>query len=286
MTAIDLLIEPRQRSVGDGTVERLLPFRRRRTVGPFVFLDRIGPEDMAPGSGIDVPAHPHIGLSTLTYLFDGQLVHRDSVGSVQTIEPGDVNWMTAGRGIAHTERSPRPERDHLTSIAGLQMWVALPTEAEESEPFFAHTPADTIPRERSGGAHVRVVAGQGFGMDSPVPVSSPLVLAELRLDDGASVTIEREMPERALLALDGSVTVDGAELPTGHLAVLAADEAPRLEGQGTVVMIGGEPLGPRHIWWNFVHSDRDRIEEAKQRWREQGFPLVPDDHDGWVPLPE
>ena len=284
MSAIELLIEPRRRPVGDGTVERLLPYRERRMVGPFVYLDRIRPEDLAPGVGIDVPAHPHIGLSTLTYLLDGRMVHRDSVGSVQTIEPGAVNWMTAGSGVTHTERSPVDERDTARSIAGLQMWVALPSDAEDTAPFFDHRPADVIPSERIDGAAVRLVAGRGFGMTSPVPVSSPLVLAELELA-GGGVTIESDSPERALLALDGAVAVGGQALPNGRLAVLASDQAPRVEGRGRVVLLGGEPVGPRYIRWNFVHSDRDRIEDATQQWREQRFPTVPDDHDGWVPLP-
>ena len=284
MTAIELVVEPRERPVGSGTVERLLPVAHRRMVGPFIFLDHVGPDDFVPGAGVDVPAHPHIGLSTLTYLFAGTLLHRDSVGSVQRIEPGAVNWMTAGSGVTHTERSP--ERDTHRTIHGLQMWVALPTESEDGDPFFDHQPADAIPTDRIGDAHVRLAAGTGFGMTAPVPVSSPLVLAELRLGGDTPITIGRETPERAVLAVDGDLTIDGEPVQQGRLAVLDRDHAPRLEGTGHAILLGGEPVGKRHIWWNFVHSDPEVIEDAKQRWRGQHFPTVPHDHDGWVPLPE
>jgi redox-sensitive bicupin YhaK (pirin superfamily) len=282
--AISLMIEPRERPVGNGVVHRLLPWRRHRMVGPFIFADHIGPDTLAPGVGVDVDAHPHIGLSTLTYLFAGRFVHRDSTGAVETIEPGDVNWMTAGRGVTHTERTPAP-RDGLRDLHGLQTWVALPTETENGEPHFEHHAAATLPSDGLGGATVRVAAGDSWGMRSPVGVSSPLVLAELRLDDGASLAIDDTHTERAVLAIDGTLTLAGRELPAGHLAVLTPQTRPRLEGRGRAMALGGEPVGPRHIWWNFVHSDLDHIEDAKQRWTRQEFPKVPDDHEPWVPLP-
>ena len=284
MTAIELVVEPRERSVGKGTVQRLLPVARRRMVGPFTFLDRIGPEDIAPGYGMDVAAHPHIGLSTLTYLFEGTILHRDSVGSVQQIEPGAVNWMTASSGVTHTERSP--DRETHRTIHGLQMWVALPSGSEDGDPFFDHQPASAIPSDRHGDSHVRLVAGTGFGMSSPVPVSSPLVLAELRLGGESPITVRREMPERAILAVEGELTIDDEPVEQGTLAVLDRDHAPRIGGTGHAMLLGGEPLGKRHIWWNFVHSDPEVIDDATQRWRDQLFPRVPGDHDGWVPLPE
>jgi redox-sensitive bicupin YhaK (pirin superfamily) len=282
MDAIEMLIDPRAATVGSGTVARVLPFRARRMVGPFIFADLIGPEELAPAAGIDVDAHPHIGLSTVTYLFDGRLVHRDSTGAVAVIEPGAVNWMTAGAGVAHTERSHPDDRPVAARLHGLQTWVALPDELEDGEASFAHTPADDIPHASDA---VRVVAGTGWSQTSPVPVSSPLVLAELRVTDQVSVTIEADHPERAVLAVDGAVTLAGRELRSGQLAVLEAGSRPQLAGRGRAMLLGGEPVGRRHIWWNFVHRDRDAIEAAKQRWEAQAFATVPGDHEPWVPLP-
>jgi redox-sensitive bicupin YhaK (pirin superfamily) len=283
--AIALLIEPRDRPVGSGIVHRLLPWRNRRMVGPFIFADHMGPDDLAPGVAVDVDAHPHIGLSTLTYLFEGRLVHRDSTGVVQTIEAGDVNWMTAGAGVTHTERTPAGERDRHRRLHGLQSWIALPTETEDGEPWFEHHHAAAIPQEHRGGATVRVVAGTGWGMRSPVAVSSPLVLADVRLSDDDSLVIDTEHREIAILAIGGALTVAGQTLPTGNLAVLEPGAQPALAGHGHAMVLGGDPVGHRHIWWNFVHSDRARIEEAKQRWTNQEFPKVPGDQDPWVPLP-
>jgi redox-sensitive bicupin YhaK (pirin superfamily) len=283
MAAIEMTIAPRSRPVGAGKVERLLPVRQRRMVGPFIFCDHIGPDDLPPGIGVDVPSHPHIGLSTLTYLFDGSMVHRDSLGSVQTIEPGAVNWMTAGRGVAHTERSG--DRTTERTVHGLQLWVALPDETEDGSPSFDHQPAGAIPSADLDGARVRLMAGSGYGLRSPVPVSSPLVLAELHLDGTSVVPLDTLHEERALLVLDGDIRLDRTPLPRGHLTVVAAGTTPSLDGSGTVVLLGGEPVGPRYIWWNFVHSDRDVIEQAKVDWAAQRFPVVPGDQDDWVPLP-
>jgi redox-sensitive bicupin YhaK (pirin superfamily) len=285
MTAIELVIDPRERRVGTGTVRRLLPDSRHRMVGPFIFLDRPGTDEPGPGGRIDIAAHPHIGLSTLTYLFEGEIVHRDSIGCVQTITPGAVNWMTAGSGVTHTERSPADHDPATPAFNGLQMWVALPADAEDGDPFFDHRPASAIPTDEHGDVRVRVAAGTAFGMTSPVPVSSPLVLAEIDLGDHGALTLDRAMPERAVLPLDGNLTIGGDEAKQGSLAVLDSDQAPRLEGTGRAILLGGEPVGTRHIWWNFVHRDPDVIEDAKHRWRDQLFPKVPRDHDGWVPLP-
>jgi redox-sensitive bicupin YhaK (pirin superfamily) len=283
MSAIEMTIAPRTRPVGSGTVERLLPYRERRMVGPFIFCDHIGPDDLAPGDGVDVPAHPHIGLSTLTYLFEGSLIHRDSIGSVQTIEAGAVNWMTAGRGVAHTERSD--DRAAPRSLHGLQLWVALPDGAEDGPATFDHRPAHELPSVDVDGATVRVMAGAAYGVESSVPVSSPLVLAEIGLTGGASIPVDPSHEERAVLVLDGEVALGGRPLPVGHLTVLRPGAVTTLDGTGKVVLLGGEPVGPRHIWWNFVHSDRERIEQAKADWAAQRFPVVPGDHDGWVALP-
>lgn len=283
--AISLIIEPRERPVGNGLVHRLLPWRSHRMVGPFIFADHMGPDDMPPGVAVDVDAHPHIGLSTLTYLFEGRLVHRDSTGVVQTIDAGDVNWMTAGRGVAHTERTPVGERQTQRRLHGLQSWIALPLANEDDAPWFEHHPASTIPIEHHHGVTVRVVAGHGWGLHAPVTVSSPLVLAELTFDDGASIVVDDTHPERAVLAVDGPLSIDDRELPHGRLAVLEPKTRPRVTGRGRVMVLGGDPVGTRHIWWNFVHSNLDRIEEAKQQWSTQQFPKVPGDHDPWVPLP-
>ncbi|MEO5841652.1 MAG: pirin family protein [Acidimicrobiales bacterium] len=282
---IALMIEPRERPVGNGIVHRLLPWRTHRMVGPFIFADHMGPDDLAPGVAVDVDAHPHIGLSTLTYLFEGRLVHRDSTGAVQAIEPGDVNWMTAGAGVTHTERTPVADRGQQRRLHGLQSWIALPTDAEDDAPWFEHHDAASIPQKDHGAATVRVVAGTGWGLQSPVAVSSPLVLAEIRLSDEGAIQIDGEHRERAILAIDGAVTVAGQPLPQGHLAVLDPDARPLLEGRGHAMVLGGAPVGKRNIWWNFVHSDLATIEEAKRRWTNQEFPKVPGDHDPWVPLP-
>lgn len=279
------LIEPRTWPVGGGTVRRLLPHHSRRMVGPFIFADLIGPETIAAGEGIDVDAHPHIGLATVTYLFAGRLVHRDSTGVVQTIDPGAVNWMSAGAGVTHTERTHPDDRAVSSGIHGLQTWVALPDGAENDPPGFDHAGADDLPVFSTGGSSVRVVAGSGLGHSSPVPASSPLILAEVTLADRSPVSIGQDHPELAVLAVTDGVMVNDRPLSEGTLAVLGEDSTNRLGGRGRAIILGGEPVGPRHIWWNFVHSDPERIESAKEDWRLQRFPTVPDDHDPWVPLP-
>ena len=278
--AIELVIDPRKRPVGNGVVRRVLPWRRHRMVGPFIFADLMGPDDVAPGARLDVDAHPHIGLSTLTYLFEGRMVHRDSLGEVQVIEAGDVNWMTAGAGVCHTERSHPADVDRTTRLHGLQSWVALPDGREDGEPSFTHVDAAAAPVDGA----VRLVAGTGWGLESPVPASSPLVLAELTLT-GDTVALDALHPERAVLAIDGDVRIAGRPIESGQLAVIERDANPVVEGIGRAMVLGGEPVGERFIWWNFVHSDRARIEQAKADWTAQRFPLVPGDHDPWVPLP-
>lgn len=282
--AVEGTIAPRLRPVGRGEVRRLLPHRTRRMVGPFVFADLVGPDDLAPGAGIDVDAHPHIGLSTLTYLFTGRMLHRDSTGAVALIEPGAVNWMTAGAGVCHTERTPPDDRPAGSRLHGLQTWVTLPTGDEDADPSFQHHPAATVPVERRPGAHLRLVAGTSWGMTSPVTVSSPLVLADLVLE-GGSLPIDATHPERAVLHVDGELTIAGHRSTEGHLTLLRPGSTPHVAGTGRAVVLGGEPLGPRRIWWNFVHSDPERIEAAKADWTAQRFPRVPHDHDPFVPLP-
>ena len=282
--AIELTIEPRLRPVGAGTVRRLLPWRRRRMVGPFIFADVMGPEELGPGVGMDVDAHPHLGLATVTYLLRGRAVHRDSTGAVQVIEPGAVNWMTAGGGVTHTERSHPDDRADSIEMFGLQTWVALPSEVEDADAAFEHCAADRVAADARTGVTIRVAVGTGFGLASPIAGSSPLVLAELTLDSGELV-VEPDHPERAVLVMSGELALDGHRLDEGRLVILRPGSRPRLDGAGTAMLLGGEPVGGRNIWWNFVHSDPDVIEAAKQWWLDQEFPLVPDDHDPWVPLP-
>ncbi len=283
--SIELRIEPRKRPVGSGEVRRLLPFRRRRMVGPFIFADLMGPDDLAPASRVDIDAHPHIGISTVTYLLEGRMVHRDSTGAVQAIEPGAVNWMTAGSGVTHTERSHPDDVDRTRQLHGLQTWVALPDDRQDAPPSFEHLPAAEVPVESFGSSTVRVAVGTGWGLSSPVPGSSPLVLAEVELSADDPVPVAVRHPELAVLAVDGDVSIGGSPLAGGHMAVLGEGERPVLRGHGRAMVLGGEPVGDRRIWWNFVHRDQERIEEAKAAWLNQQFPLVPGDSDPFVPLP-
>lgn len=284
-SAIELRIDPRDRPVGGGMVQRLLPFHKRRMVGPFIYADVFGPQTLTPGDSFDVDAHPHIGLATVTYLFAGSMIHRDSTGAVQTIEPRAVNWMTAGSGVSHTERSLPDDVPLTRPMHGIQTWVALPDEVEDIEPSFQHETAPDIPTDTIGGSSVRVGVGSGWGLDSPVTGSSPLILAEITLDADSPVPIEAKLPELAVIALSGDVRINDELVEAGQLAVLRPDTSATLRGSGTAIVLGGEPVGKRTIWWNFVHSDPERIEQAKADWATQQWPKVPDDHEPFVPLP-
>ncbi|HEY3486168.1 MAG TPA: pirin family protein [Ilumatobacteraceae bacterium] len=286
MGSIELVIAPRRRSIGRDEVDRLLPYRERRMVGPFVYADLIGPDRLAPGVGIDVPVHPHIGLATVTYLFDGALVHRDSTGAVQRIEPGGVNWMTAGAGVAHSERSPDDERAADSTIAGLQTWVALPAEAEEAPPSFQHVPVADVPSFELGDAHVRLLAGHLAGKHSPTQVASPLYHCDVQFDAAGVATVDEEHRERGVLVIDGDVSVAGRKIAPRHLAVLAPGGAAeiRTAGAARVVSFGGARVGDRTIVWNFVGSTRERIDRAAAAWRAGDWPPVPGD-DEIVPMP-
>lgn len=281
MAAWELLIEPRQRSVGSGFVDRLLPFRKRRMVGPFIFADLMGPEDLAPGVGSDVAVHPHLGLATVTNLFDGALVHRDSTGITQEIRPGAVNWMTAGSGVTHSERTPDWVRDQQATMAGLQTWVALPDDAEDVEPSFVHA---EVPRLDVDGTTVGLVAGAFGGADAPFATYSPLFYLDIEFGDG-SVELPSSLGERAVVVIDGEVRADGTPIPHRHLAVIDASSA-NLTGRpgARAIAFGGEPIGERFIDWNFVASSKQRLIEARDRWREFDFPLVADD-DELIPYP-
>ena len=285
-SAIELLIEPRTRDLGDLTVRRALPDKRRQRVGPFIFFDHMGPAEFPPGTGVNVRAHPHIGLATITYLFEGEILHRDSLGYVQPIRPGAVNWMTAGRGIVHSEKVTDEVLASGQRLHGLQTWVALPTEAEEIEPSFEHYPAGDIPCVDENGATIRVVLGSAFGVASPVTTQSETLYVDVILEPGQSVAIP-DAEELAVYVVEGSVAVNDQFVEAGVLAVLEqrAKGTVTAESVARIMFVGGDALdGERYIWWNFVSSSRARIEQAKQDWREQRFDSVPGEHD-FIPLP-
>ena len=284
--AIELVIEPPERDLGEFTVRRALPDKRRRLVGPFIFFDHMGPAVFSPGSGVNVRSHPHIGLATVTYLFEGEMLHRDSLGYVQAIRPGAVNWMTAGRGIVHSEKVTAEVLARGQKLHGVQTWVALPSGAEESEPGFSHHPADSIPSVELDGVQARVILGTAFGAQSPVVTASETLYAELKLDAGATLDLPAA-EELGVYVVDGSVEVDGTAIGAGRLAVLERGAGGRLSApaKSHVMLCGGDALdGERHIWWNFVSSRRDRIEQAKNDWRDGRFEMVPGEDD-FIPLP-
>ncbi len=282
------LLKPHTRDLGGFSVRRVLPGMPHRMVGPFIFFDHMGPADFAPGTGIDVRPHPHIGLATVTYLFEGEILHRDSLGTVQSIAPGDVNWMTAGRGIVHSERTAPELRRTGARLQGLQTWVALPKKNELAHPAFSHHPRATLPLISAPGVELRVVAGSAFGKRSPAPVLMQTLFVGVEMDAGRAFELEAGHEERAVYALEGDVTVSGTPLPRQHMAVLAHREAVEVKAltRARLMLVGGEKMdGERLIWWNFVASSRELLEEAKRRWREQRFPRVPGD-DEFIPLPE
>jgi redox-sensitive bicupin YhaK (pirin superfamily) len=283
---IELAIEPRIRSLGEFDVRRVLPAAERRMVGPFVFLDHMGPAVFPPGQGIAVRPHPHIGLATITYLFEGEIMHRDSLGFVQRIQAGAVNLMTAGRGIVHSERAT--EDVAVTSrLHGIQSWLALPLELEETDPGFVHYPAEALPELTLGKATVRVIMGEAYGARSPVATYSPTLYLEVRLAAGAELALPAAASERAAYVTEGVVAIGGREYAEGKLAVARPGADVRLHAASAsrVMVVGGEPLGRRHIWWNFVSSSQERIERAKHDWADGRFEKVPGD-DEFIPLPE
>jgi redox-sensitive bicupin YhaK (pirin superfamily) len=289
------LLTPHVKDLGGGfMVRRLLPAAARQAVGPFLFFDHFGPVDAGPDDQHDVRPHPHIGLATVTYLFEGAMLHRDSTGVVQRIEPGAVNWMTAGRGIVHSERTPDDLLGGRSRTHGLQLWVALPADAEECEPGFSHTPAEALPEltpGESGPHRARVLVGLAFGRSSPVPARSPTLYLDLRVAAGTPLWLRPEdtpaAPERALYTVADAVSVDGVAVEPHRLAVLPPGRAVRLDAvnDARVVVIGGEPLGPRHLYWNFVSSRRERLRQAADDWAAGRFATVPGD-DEFIPLPE
>lgn len=283
------LIKPHTKDLGDGfTVRRLLPGHPHKLVGPFIFFDHMGRADFAPGKGLDVRPHPHIGLATVTYLFEGAILHRDSLGSVQEIRPGDVNWMTAGAGIAHSERSPDALRRTGGALHGIQIWVALPKEHEKTDPSFEHHPAASLSMIAADGLNLRMIAGSAFGMTSPVATFSPMFYAALEMEPGMRFEISPEYPERAVYLVEGEAALGGTPLAERHMAVLHDAQTLTIEAKTKtrVMLLGGQPIdGDRFIWWNFVSSSKEAIQQAKERWRAQGFGRVPDETE-WIPLPD
>ena len=282
------LVKPHLRDLGGLTVRRLLPSHPIRAVGPFVFFDHFGPVAFQPGQGIDVRPHPHIGLATVTYLFEGALMHRDSLGTVQRIEPGDVNWMTAGRGIVHSERSDARERTAGATMHGLQTWVALPHADEDTAPGFIHIERARLPRFERDGVRGVVVAGHAFGLAAPVPTFTDTLYVALDLAADTGLDVPAEHVERSVYAIEGGISIDDEPIPASHLAVLPAGRTVSLRARtgARAMLVGGAPLdGERIIWWNFVSSSRERIEAAKAQWREQRFGQVPGERE-FIPLPE
>lgn len=287
------LIKPHVKELGDGfTVRRSLPNHPHKMVGPFIFFDHMGPAQIEPGGlGLQVRPHPHIGLATVTYLFDGAIMHRDSLGYVQEIRPGDVNWMTAGSGIVHSERSPEHLQTSGGPMHGIQIWLALPLAHEFIDPGFEHHPAAALPELRGEGFHLRLIAGAGFGLRSPVTTFSPLFYAVLEMQPGARFTLAAEYAQRAVYPVDGALQLNGMRLEEKSMAVLSSGQDTTIEAADAgsavrVMLLGGEPLdGDRFVSWNFVASNREAIVAARQRWRDQDFARVPGETE-WIPLPE
>ena len=290
--AIDIVVVPRAHELSDNfEVRRALPSRQRRMVGPYVFLDQMGPHVFEAGRGLDVRPHPHIGLATVTYLYEGEILHRDSLGVVQPIRPGEVNWMTAGRGIVHSERTAAEARNDESSLFGIQCWVALPQAFEESEPAFAHIGKNDLPALEDAGVAARVIAGRFHGQRSPVDTFSELYQVDLCLEPGARIDIPADYSERALYVAQGALDLgnDGI-FEAGQLLVLKPGKAVVVQGAGPgttrLLLVGGEPMdGPRYLTWNFVSGSPDLIEQAKEDWRKQRFPRVPKETD-YIPLPD
>jgi redox-sensitive bicupin YhaK (pirin superfamily) len=287
--ALELVIVPRTRDLGDGfAVRRALPHGRRQMVGPFIFFDHFGPVQFVSGKGMDVRPHPHIGLATVTYLFDGSIMHRDSEGNIQEIQPGAMNLMTAGRGIAHSERTPDAQRASGQMMLGLQSWIALPNDKEEIAPSFQHYGAATLPTVQDKGFRARIIAGRSFGATSPVEMVSPWFYVEVALEAGMSVPLDADHEERAIYIVDGEIEIAGDRYEAPQLLVFRPGDriTVRATKPARMMFLGGDALeGPRHIWWNFVSSSTERIEQAKQDWKTGHFAPVPNEHE-FIPLPE
>jgi redox-sensitive bicupin YhaK (pirin superfamily) len=286
---LEAIVVPQTRDLGDGfEVRRVLPSAQRRTVGPFVFFDQMGPTVLRPGTGLDVRPHPHIGLATVTYLFEGGILHHDSLGTVQPIRPGEVNWMTAGRGIVHSERTPPELRENGTRLFGIQTWVGLPKDREEVDPSFAHHAEGELPMLEGEGKRVRLIAGALYGTRSPLAVFSDMFYADAALDGGARLELPAEHEERAIYIAEGSVDIAGESFGAGRLLIFqrGAPVTMSAVGPARLLLLGGAPMdGPRHLWWNFVSSSKERIEQAKADWKQGRFATVPGETE-FIPVPE
>jgi redox-sensitive bicupin YhaK (pirin superfamily) len=287
--ALELLLVPRSVDLGDFAVRRALPHTKRRTVAPFVFFDHFGPAEFKAGRGLDVRPHPHIGLSTLTYLYDGEIVHRDTLGMNAAIRPGEVNWMTAGRGIVHSERTAPERRTDGEPLHGLQLWVAMMAKDEENDPGFALHGGDDLPVVNGDGKVARIVAGTMFGASSPLVTHIDAVFADISLEAGASVPLDAEYEERAIYVSSGEIDISGDRFVTGQMLIFRPGDriAVKAVVPSRIAIVGGAPLdGPRHVWWNFVSSRRERIEQAKEEWKKGWFGKVPGDEIEFIPLPD
>jgi redox-sensitive bicupin YhaK (pirin superfamily) len=285
---LETMIVARTGDIGGFQVRRALPSVKRRMVGPFVFLDQMGPAEFLIGHGLDVRPHPHIGLATVTYLFEGEIMHRDSLGTVQAIRPGAVNWMTAGSGIAHSERTAPELRAQGFNLFGIQAWIALPSNAEETAPAFVHHPASKLPIIQAEGKTVRVIAGSLYGQASPVETPTATFYADAALEADARIPLPAEHEERAVYVAQGKIDIAGDSFEEGQLLVFRPGDEITITAleEARVMLLGGEPMdGPRHIWWNFVSSSQERIEQAKADWKAGRFGAVPDDNE-FIPLPE
>ena len=289
MSNTDLIIEERSRDIGDFMVGRLIPFRKKRMVGPFIFIDHMGPTSVGNGKYMDVDQHPHIGLSTLTYMLEGEIMHKDSIGSNQLITPGSVNWMTAGKGVTHTERTPAYRRvSEISTVHGYQIWVALPKHLENMEPSFHHIDADQLPNWTDGGASFKLVAGEGFGKQSPLPVHSELFMVEVKTEEDYSLSINGQLEgEIGICIVEGSIQACEHHVEEGKMLVSKINNQCTIEVKANshLLLFGGKPfVEPRFIYWNFVATSKEQLEEAKQQWRNKQFPKVADDNS-YVPLP-
>ena len=287
MSNIVKILTPHIQDLGGFSARRSLPQADQVLVGPFIFFDHLGPADFDPGQGVDVRPHPHINLATVTYLFEGSLLHRDSLGTVQEIRPGAINWMTAGKGIVHSERSPQSDRDRQSTLHAIQTWVALPDAAEETDPAFDHYPAETLPRWTVEGATVTLIAGKAHGYQSPVKTLSPIFYLDIDWAEPGTVAIAPTYSERAVYSVTTGIAIDGQPLEQHRLGILKPGQRVQVSAaaEARCVVIGGEPVGPRYKWWNLVSSRRDRIVQAQQDWQAGAFPAVPDETE-FIPLPE
>ncbi|REJ85863.1 MAG: pirin family protein [Acidobacteria bacterium] len=286
---VETVILPRARDLGEFEVRRALPSKEKQMIGPFIFFDQMGPAEFLVGRGMDVRPHPHIGLSTVTYLFRGQIQHRDSLGTLEVIRPGELNWMTSGQGIVHSERTPREDRAEGPDLFGIQAWVALPRDAEDTRPAFEHYGRERLPEIVEPGATVRLIAGALYGETSPVRCHSDMFYAEVVLADGARIPLAPDYDERGVYVVEGAVEIAGDVYEAGRLVVLRPGDEVTLRSRGAsrCMFLGGEPMdGPRYLWWNFVASTRDRIEQAKNDWKLGRFAKVPGDSEEFIPLPE